>query len=146
MRGIRKMDTWSIGCRVSRRLLLRLRGGLLEGGFGGRLGGWSRGHAGVAGEFGFFYGVKLGPLGVGVLFATLFDGVLIHAGAVAVLVVEHFDDVHAFAVDEGKGREALGVERGIVFEIDEELRGAGGGAGSGKDDRSLFIALRVRVV
>jgi hypothetical protein len=42
--------------------------------------------------------------------------------------------------------EALRVEEAIVSEIDEELRGAGVGAGSGEDDGAALVAFAVGII
>ncbi len=122
----------------------RLGGGRFGGGLGG--GGSGLGRSGDTNDGGGLDGVEARPLGGKIFFATLADGVLIHAGGVAVLVVKHFDEFHAIAINHPEGGEALGIERGVVFEIDEKLRGAGVGSGGGEDDGAALVALRVRIV
>ena len=76
-------------------------------------------------------------------FAALVHGTLFaRAGGVWVLVIEHFNDVDALVVDGGEGSEALGVEEGVVFEADEDFRGAGIGLrsfGEGEGAANIFL-------
>ena len=90
--------------------------------------------------------VEFGEAFVEVGLPGFFDLVLVDAGVIAVLVVEHFDDFHTIGVDGAKGSEAGFVEEGIVFEIDEDLRGAGVWAGGGEDDGALFVGLSDGIV
>src|SRR5438876_4140778 len=67
-------------------------------------------------------GIELWKILVEIRLAQLGDFVLLRAGALGVLVVQHFDHVHPFAIDNPKGREALPVQAGVVLQIDEDLR------------------------
>ena len=69
------------------------------------------------------------------------------AAGSGILVVEHFDDVDAFVVDDGKGGETLWIKAAIVFEIDEDLSGAGIGLGGfGKGERAADVLLSDGIV
>ncbi len=113
------------------------------GGLG--LGGWSCGRS-RRNDRRALDDVKFGETLVEVRLSRFFDLRLVDAGAVAVSVVEHFDDFHPVAVDGTEWCEAVFVEKGVVFEIDEDLRRAGVWPGGGEDDRTFFVGLRDRVV
>ena len=92
-------------------------------------------------------GVELGPLRRVVRFPALLHGALIESSGVTVLVIHHFDNVHAFVVDRSEGSEALGIERSIVFQVDEDLNGARvGQRGLGEGERAALVFLSDRLV
>ena len=66
-------------------------------------------------------------------------------GLLAVAGEDLVDHVHAFD-DRAEGGEAHGVEAGVVSIVDEELGGAGVGAGGGEDEGSALVALQDGVV
>jgi len=85
--------------------------------------------------------VELGIMLIEIGLALGLDGALLAGGTVSVSIVELFDDLHAFLVDGGEGSETLGIEEGIVLEADEDLGGAGVGAGHGESDVATLVAL-----
>src|SRR5580704_916080 len=85
------------------------------GGFGRRLGrrcGWTD-------QVGAFDGVQLGPFGGQVLFPLVLDVLLIHPGGVTVLVVKHFNHIHAVAIHGTKGGKPHAVQAAVVLEVYE---------------------------
>jgi len=90
--------------------------------------------------------VELRPVRGDIFFAALGDVFLVHAGGFTVLVVKHLDGVHAVAIHYAEGSEALGVEGGVVLEIDEELCGAGVGPSGGEDEGAAPIGLIAGVI
>src|SRR6202140_2121019 len=65
--------------------------------------------------------------------------------AFAVFGIEAIDDIHA-RYDLAERRKALPVQRAVVGEIDEHLRGAGVGTRRGKGDIAAPVALLHRIV
>jgi len=130
------------------------RGGFGGGGcgFGSGLGCWLGcglrwGKGRSANYGGLLDYVELGVVFVEEGFALFLDGVLLVGGAFGVLIEEHFDDLHAIVVDGGEGSEAHGIQANIaVREIDEDLRGAGVGAGGGEGDVAALVGLQDGIV
>src|SRR6202034_66560 len=98
---------------------------------------------------GRFDAVDIRKILVKIRFALAGDRALVRALAVA--TVELLDDVHAGDHFAERG-EALAIEKRIVAEIDEQLRGAGIRASRGEGERARrvalgdFIVLDVRVL
>src|SRR6267143_5080569 len=65
--------------------------------------------------------IQFGPALVDICLAMLGDLVLVWAGGVPILVVEHLDYFHSLRINDAKGRKALPVQAGIVLHIDEDL-------------------------
>jgi len=108
------------------------------GSCGGVRGGWNGRND--AGQLDF---VDFGEVGSDVGIALVGDQVL--AGGFAIAGVDFVDHVHAFD-DGAKGCETHSIEARIIAKVDEELSGAGVGAGSGEDQGGTLIALHDWIV
>src|SRR6266436_3105961 len=92
-------------------------------------------------------GIELGPAFIKVRLSLLFDLRLVGTGVVAVLVIEHFDDLHSIALHHTEGSETPRIQGCVVLQIDENLRAPGVRARSSRiRDVSLLIALRHGII
>src|SRR5204863_7520460 len=76
----------------------------------------------------------------------LFELILIRSSAIAITLIHHFHNIHSVAVDNTKWGEAHSVQAAVVFQIDEDLSGAGVWPGSGKHNCTALIALGDRII
>src|ERR1700757_3970100 len=75
------------------------------------------------------------------------DLVLLVRGLVAILVVEHFHDLHPRRVNRCEGRKSLGVQERIVLEADKNLGGPRIGLrGLGVSHVATFVALDYGII
>jgi len=79
-------------------------------------------------------------------FALRLDGALFVGGGVGVSIVELLDDLHAVLIDGGEGSEALLIEKRIVIEADEDLRGARVGTSSGESNVAALVAFQDGII